>query len=40
MNTAQHSHEHLVVVDPMDGHEWEFCSCGYSNDLTVMRGRG
>lgn len=38
MSTIEHDHEIEVIFDPITGHEWEICSCGYSNDITVLRG--
>lgn len=34
-----HQHDKHLIKDPMNGHEWEICSCGYSLDITEMTGK-
>jgi len=34
-----HQHEENRVQDPINGHEWVICSCGFALDLHVLRGK-
>jgi len=39
MGTPTHEHDNVRIIDPINGHEWEICSCGYAVDIKVMRGK-
>jgi hypothetical protein len=33
-----HEHDKQLIKDPVSGHLWEICSCGYALDIDEMRG--